>query len=76
MSELNYLGGTLEYFYNDEIRNPHLPAARITVRENGETIAYGTAKEIKDILNNKYNRKIIKWDSYFDIVTLEISDEI
>ena len=76
VSELNYLGGALEYFYNDEIENPHLTAANITVKENGKTIAHGTAKEIKDTLKDKYDRKIIKWDAYFHIVDLEIAKEI
>ena len=71
-SKLDYLGGALENFYEEDTRNPHLTPADITVKENGKIIASGTAAEIKDGLKDKYDRKILKWDAYFHIVRLEI----
>ena len=72
MLSLNCLGGALENFYNDDEENPHLTKVSVTVIENGKTIASGNASEIKENLKNKYDRKIIKWDAYFHIVTLTI----
>lgn len=72
MSDLDYLGGALENFYKGDIENPHLTARVITVKEDGKMIANGTAAEIKDSLKDKYNKKILKWDAYFHLVTLEI----
>lgn len=74
MLELDYLGGALENFYKEDKEN--LIPVVITVKENGKTIAHGEAKEIKDDLEDRYRRKIVKWDAYFHIVTLEISDKI
>ena len=72
MSSLDYLGGALENFYEGDKENPHLIERNITVKENGKIIATGTAAEIKDSLKDKYDRKIIKWDAYFHMVTLTI----
>lgn len=72
MSSLDYLGGALESFYEGDKENPHLRERNITVKENGKIIATGTAAEIKDSLKDKYDRKIIKWYAYFDMVTLTI----
>lgn len=72
MSDLDYLGGALENFYEGDIANPHLIERVITVKEDGKTIAHGTAAEIKDSLKGKYDRKILKWDAYFQMVTLTI----
>lgn len=72
MSNLDYLGGALENFYEGDIENPHLVARNITVKENGNTIAHGTAAEIKDGLKEKYDKKIVDWDAYFNMVTLTI----
>ena len=72
MSSLDYLGGALENFYEGDIENPHLIARDITVKEDGKILAHGTAAEIKDILKDKYDRKILKWDAYFQMVTLTI----
>lgn len=72
MSSLDYLGGALENFYEGDKENPHLIERNITVKENGKIIAKGSAAEIKDSLKDKYDRKIIKWDAYFHMVTLTI----
>lgn len=72
MSSLDYLGGALENFYEGDMENPHLTARNITVKENGKTIAHGTAAEIKDGLKDKYDKKIVDWDAYFNMVTLTI----
>ena len=72
MSSLDYLGGALENFYEGDKENPHLTERNITVKENGKIIATGTAAKIKDSLKDKYDRKIIKWDAYFHMVTLTI----
>lgn len=72
MDSLDYLGGALENFYEEDARNPHLIPTDITVRENGKIIASGTAAEIKDSLKDKYDRKILKWDAYFHNVWLGI----
>lgn len=72
MLSLEYLGGALENFYNEDEENLQLTKVNITVIENGKTIAIGNASEIKDNLKDKYNRKIINWDAYFHIVTLTI----
>ena len=53
MSNLDYLGGALENFYEGDIENPHLVARDITVKEDGKIIASGTAAEIKDSLKDK-----------------------
>ena len=71
-SKLDYLGGALENFYEEDKRNPHLTSTDITIEENGKIIAHGTAAEIKDSLKDKYDRKILKWDAYFHMVRLEI----
>lgn len=72
MSSLDYLGGALENFYEGDMENPHLTARNITVKENGKRIAHGTAAEIKDGLKDKYDKKIVDWDAYFNMVTLTI----
>lgn len=72
MSELDYLGGALENFYDEEKENPQLMNCIITVKENGKIIAHGKAEEIKAKLKDKYDRKILKWDAYFHIVDLSI----
>ena len=72
MDSLDYLGGALENVYEGDIENPHLIPRDITAKENGSIIASGTAAEIKDNLKDKYDRKILKWDAYFHIVSLEI----
>jgi hypothetical protein len=72
MSTLDYLGGALENFYEGDKENPHLIERNITVKENGKIIAKGSAADIKDRLKDKYDRKIIKWDAYFHMVTLTI----
>lgn len=72
MSKLNYLGGAIESFYKDDVNNPQLRPSVIAVKENGNRIAYGTAAEIKDKLQDKFDRKILKWDACFHNVTLEI----
>lgn len=72
MTKLDYLGGALENFYEDDKLNPHLLPVNITVKENEKIIAHGTAEEIKDSLKSKYNRKIIKWDAYYHVVVLKI----
>lgn len=72
MLSLDYLGGVLENFYEEDIQNPHLIATHITVKEDGKTIASGTSSEIKDGLRDRYNRKIVDWDAYFHMVTLAI----
>ena len=73
---LDTLGEVLEYFYEDGILNSHLLKADITVYENKdgnkEMVAKGIASEIKDALKDKYDRKIIKWDSLYHIVNLTI----
>lgn len=71
-SKLDYLGGALENFYEEDRDNPHLIARNITVKEDGKILAHGTAAEIKDSLKDKYDRKILKWDAYFHMVRLEI----
>ena len=71
-SKLDYLGGALENFYEEDMDNPHLIARNITVKEDGKILAHGTAAEIKDSLKDKYDRKILKWDAYFHMVRLEI----
>lgn len=72
MSDLDYLGGALENFYEGDMENPHLTARDITVKENGKILAHGTAAEIKESLKDKYDRKIINWDAYFHMVILTI----
>ena len=72
MSDLDYLGGTLENFYAGDIENPHLIPRTIIVKEGGKILARGTAAEIKNNLKGKYNKKIIGWDAYYDMVTLTI----
>lgn len=72
MSSLDYLGGALENFYKEDRDNPHLIARNITVKEDGKILVRGTAAEIKDSLKDKYDRKILKWDAYFHMVTLTI----
>lgn len=41
MSKLDYLGGALAHFYEQDKCNPHLIPVDITVKENGEIIAHG-----------------------------------
>jgi len=72
MSNLDYLGGALENFYEGDKENPHLIERNITVKENGKIVAKGSAADIKDILKDKYDRKIVEWDAYFNMVTLTI----
>lgn len=72
MSSLDYLGGALENFYEGDKENPHLIERKITVKENGKIIAKGSAADIKEILKDKYDRKIVEWDAYFNMVTLTI----
>ena len=72
MSNLDYLGGALENFYEGDKENPHLIERNVTVKENGKIVAKGSAADIKDILKDKYDRKIVEWDAYFNMVTLTI----
>ena len=72
MNSLDYLGSVLENFYEGDIENPHLIARDITVKEDGKILAHGTAADIKDSLKDKYDRKILNWDAYFQMVTLTI----
>lgn len=62
----------LENFYEEDMENPHLMPRVITVVDDGKTIAHGTAAEIKDALKDKYDRKILAWDAYFQFVSLTI----
>ena len=71
-SKLDYLGGALENFYEEDMDNPHLIARNITVKEDGKILAHGTAADIKDSLKDKYDRKILNWDAYLQMVTLTI----
>ena len=70
MNKLDYLGGALENFYEEDMENPHLTPRVITVVDDGKTIAHGTAAEIKDNLKDKYDRNILAWDAYFHFVLL------
>lgn len=72
MNKLDYLGGALENFYEEDMENPHLTPRVITVVDDGKTIAHGTAAEIKDDLKDKYDRNILAWDAYFHFVLLTI----
>lgn len=72
MSKLDYLGGAIESFYKDDVNNPQLRPPIISVKEDGNQIALGTAAEIKDKLQDKFDRKILKWEVRFHNVTLEI----
>lgn len=72
MTDLEHLGGVLEYFAEDEKRNPHLSPARIEVIESGKTIARGKATDIINDLRDMYDRKILEWDAFFQNVTLTI----
>lgn len=72
MNELDFLGGVLENFYEEDMENPHLMPRVITVVDDRKTIAHGTAAEIKDALKDKYDRKILAWDAYFQFVSLTI----
>lgn len=69
---LIYLGGALNNFCQEEMENPQLAPVSITVYENGKIIANGSASEIKVFLKDKFSRKIIKWDAYFNDVRLSI----
>ena len=40
MTRLDYLGGALENFYEDDKLNPHLLPVDITVEENEKIIAH------------------------------------
>jgi hypothetical protein len=66
------LGEALKIFNRDEIEQPHLTPASITVTECGKLIARGKASEIIDVLADRSDRKILKWDAYFHDVNLEI----
>lgn len=72
MDSLDCLGGVLNNFYKEEIENPQLKPAHITLYENGKIIADGKSSEIIEDLKDKFVRKILKWDAYFHNVTLTI----
>lgn len=69
---LDYLGGVLNNFHEEEIEQSQVTPAYISLYENDKLIAKGKASEIIEELRDKFGRKIIKWDAYFHNVTLKI----
>lgn len=71
-NSLNYLGGALNNFYQEEIEQPQVTPVYISLYEDDKFIVKGKASEIIEGLKDKFGRKILKWDAYFHNVTLKI----
>lgn len=69
---LYYLGGALNNFYQEEVEQPQVTPAYISLYEDDKFIVRGKASEIMEGLRDKFGRKILKWDAYFHNVTLKI----
>lgn len=72
MNDLKHLGGVLANFANEDVRNPQLTPTQVTVYDKETLIFNGRAKDAKEALIDKSNREIVKWEAYFQMVTLTI----
>ena len=70
------LGDALESICKDDKEMIYDRNANVIVKENGKIIAKGNVVEVKDIIKDNYNEKIvIKWITHFNEVTLIILEK-
>lgn len=72
---INVLGDVVRNFAEEDRENPHLPKRYLHIIDStGNTIARGSAEKVEQSpqLKEHEHDRILKWDAYFNDVTLTI----